>query len=111
MRWQKASATSCSAAPSWPRGPAGSARRFRRRLPPLEHSFAPGIDISDPQRREKYHHDNENRSAQLGRQQGFLGWQISDLRPRIEKQQFDVKDEKENGDQVELHIEALPGST
>src|SRR5574340_50092 len=64
---------------------------------PVQGPFLPDVEVARQNEQEKDEHLNECEKLQLP----------VDHRPRIQEYGFDIKEDEEHGDQVELHTEAL----
>src|SRR6266852_876191 len=102
-----ASAEGYFCAPSWPACPAGWQAQSRSLLPPPQDTLPQGVYVRNYQREQKNQHHPEHVPAKLARQQRWFA--ISNDRPRVQEQQLDVEDKKEDRDQIKLDVKMLAG--
>src|SRR5581483_12487621 len=98
---QTASATGCSCGTSSPENRASRRGSHRMDLAPSKHSPPPGIDVGD--------HDGSQEDKQLDEDdvphlQRDTVRRVSGGRPGVKKQQLNIENEKEDGDQIKLDV-------
>ena len=80
-------------------------RRFGRASIPAEDALFPGVDVGDDRRE-----DEEEDAAEEKHRLAALGFQLREVhRPGVEKDDFDVEDQKRHGDDIEADVESLAG--